>query len=430
MSGEKEISRIDTQIDGIPYTARLNAYYRALENAKDTPLFQDPYAKRLAGDMSHLSLYLKERSGLQIARHFYIDTEIIGPWCEAHKESQIAILGAGLDTRAYRLDVLQKHKHTIYEVDLSSLIEYKKKMLADEHPVCRLIRLSADLSNPTWAEKLLDHEFSDQVPTLWILEGLAYYLDQNLVTSLFKEVHRLSTTTSEIFVDLCVPAFADLDFGPYTRHFKWGIERQNILPFFAATGWDVSSEYADNHSYGRDVGQRGIFYVHGVRANTLVPEKINTTMKPRESINSQTFAVDFAKKTLPAIESIVHTYTKDATEGLESFLNLMSSIKPSVEILVKNQDTPLNIGRISPRLLSDPLSIEEKVSSLNLDEVESHIVGYLKAVLNLTYCSMLNIIGHQFQQTELYTIGMQSKTIESILSLVEIVKSELQSAQL
>jgi methyltransferase (TIGR00027 family) len=426
MSDDEEASKIDPQKEKIPYTARLNAHYRALENAKDDPLFRDPYAEHLAGDMSHLSLYLKERSGLQVSRHHYIDTEIITPWCETHKESQIVILGAGLDTRAYRLEPLQKHNHTIFEIDLPLLIEYKKKTLDNEEPLCNLVRVPADLSNPIWTRKLLNHGFSSEISTLWILEGLVYYIDKDIISSLLKRAQELSIATREIFVDVCVPALADLDFGPYSSQFKWGIEKQDVISFFAATGWDVSSFYADDYSYGRDVGQRGIIYVHGVRTNSLFTKQTGRSTESLDSVNPQLFAIDFAKKTIPVIETIVHAYTENANEGLKSFLYLMRSIKTSVQVLVHYQGTPLNIGHISPRLLSDPLSIEEKVSTLDSEEVESHITGYLKAVLNLSYCSILNITGHQFHQTGLYKVGMKSKTIESILPLVAIVKSELQ----
>ena len=107
--------------------------------------------------------------------------------------------------------------------------------------------------------------FSTKTPTFWVLEGLVYYLERQVVVSLLQTAAKMSTKTSRLFTDICVPVLAELDFGPFTPYFEWGLEKKAVPEFFAATGWKVSCSFADDHDQGRDVGQRGLIFVSGVR---------------------------------------------------------------------------------------------------------------------------------------------------------------------
>ncbi|MHA2202484.1 MAG: class I SAM-dependent methyltransferase, partial [Candidatus Hodarchaeales archaeon] len=231
-------------------------------------LIVDPFAERLAGDMIayvNKHKFVAHRGDYPLVRSYFIENYLLIPWCSRNKESQIVLLGAGLDTRAYRLDVLQKNKHTIFELDFSTVTKYKEKILKNEKPLCDLIRISVDLSKPNWASLLIENEFSTDTPTFWVLEGLAYYMEKELVASLLKKAAEISTKNSQIFVDVCVPTLADLVFGPFTRYFKWGLDKKAIPSFFASVGWNVSCSFADDHDQGRDVSQRGLIFVEGVR---------------------------------------------------------------------------------------------------------------------------------------------------------------------
>jgi O-methyltransferase involved in polyketide biosynthesis len=109
--------------------------------------------------------------------------------------------------------------------------------------------------------------FSEDIPTFWVLEGLVYYLKQEVIASLLKKTAEISAENSQIFVDLCVPILAELNFGPFSRYFKWGLEIDAVPSFFATAGWNiVSCSFADDYDQGRDVGQRGLIFVHGMRA--------------------------------------------------------------------------------------------------------------------------------------------------------------------
>jgi methyltransferase (TIGR00027 family) len=148
------------------------------------------------------------------------------------------------------------------------VIRYKEAILQSEEPLCRLVRLSADLSKLNWISLLIKKGFSRDIPTFWVLEGLVYYMPQETVAILLTKIAEISAETSQIFVDVCIPILAEVKVGPFTKHFKWGLDIKAIPSFFAKAGWNVSCSYADDYDQGRDVGQKGIIFVHGVRAIT------------------------------------------------------------------------------------------------------------------------------------------------------------------
>lgn len=258
----------DDEDAGVPFTSRLMAYYRAQEYNAEAPLIVDPFAERLAGDLisyANKHKFVVQRGDYPLVRSYYIERNLLTPWCTRNDESQIVLVGAGLDTRAYRFKPLQINKHIIFEMDFSSVIRYKESILKSEKLLCDLERIATDLSNPEWAFHLIEHGFLSDIPTFWILEGLVYYMDQEVVVSLLKSAAEMSTPNSQIFVDVCVPPLAELAFGPFTRYFKWGLDKKDVPAFFIQVGWKISCSYADDHDQGRDVGQRGLIFVHGTR---------------------------------------------------------------------------------------------------------------------------------------------------------------------
>lgn len=196
----------------------------------------------------------------------YIEENLLTPWCNMHPKSQIVLLGAGLDTRAYRFKPLQTNMHTIFEIDFPIINRYKEEILQGEQPLCGLIRLSTDLSNLDWISDLKKSGFSSDTPTFWVLEGLVYYMEQEVVASLLSKIVNISAENSQIFVDVCVPAYVEVRLGPFSKHSKWGLNKKDVPSFFTKAGWNVSCSFADDHDQGRDVGQKGLIFVHGIRA--------------------------------------------------------------------------------------------------------------------------------------------------------------------
>jgi methyltransferase (TIGR00027 family) len=425
---------LDDVITAIPFTARLNAYFRAEESKMSAPLLIDPLAERLAGDMSEYFRKHKRVAGMgdsAIVRSWYIENELLAPWCFAHKKSQIVLLGAGLDTRAYRFSPLQKESHTVFEIDLPLIIRYKEKVLRGEEPLCSLVRVPADLSDSVWVSKLVESGFSIKTPSFWVLEGLVYYIDREAVIVLLQKLAEMSTSDSQLFVDVCVPALADLQWGPYTRHFKWGIAKDEVSSFFARTAWEVTSCFIDDYNHGRDVGQKGIIFVHGEKNVNGIEDNVTYLVKEGVLLSDfelRTFSIKLAKKMIPEIEAILKKYVRNPEEGLRVYLDFVKQTESGMRIIARAQKNAVFLGNISPRLLGDPMTIEANANQRTREEIESFIVGYLKAMLLLVYCGMLGLQGDQFRETSLYSESVQAQSASgmgSVHSIMEIVKREL-----
>ncbi|MFW9981603.1 MAG: class I SAM-dependent methyltransferase, partial [Candidatus Thorarchaeota archaeon] len=358
---------IDDKEDAVSFTARLIAHYRAEETKQDAPLISDPFAERLAGDMSTYFEEHKRARGTGdyvIVRTFHLDDKILTPWADTHKESQIVILGAGLDARAYRFAPLQKNTQTVFEIDFEVVNNYKEQILQNETPFCKLVRISSDLTKPEWISDLIEGGFSKKIPTLWILEGLVYYLEQDAVISILQIASKKSAAGSQLFVDVCVPGLSEARFGPFMKHFKWGLNKDEIPAFFEKTGWRVSSSFADEHDQGRDVGQRGLIFVQGtpdpsgIGVYLLIEEPSDETVLKITDPELQRNALTFLRKIKPKIESIVYMYQKDRANGLNHYYDFIINVSPNILEIIQGFSNFLSVGHISSRLLKDPLKAE------------------------------------------------------------------------
>jgi len=417
----------------VPFTARLNAYYRAVESTCESPLFVDPFAEQLAGDLTDYfekHPRFTDMGGSQIARSFYIEHDLLTPWCASHDTSQIVLLGAGLDTRAYRFAPLAQHSHTVIELDLPIIIKYKERILQHERPLCNLVRLSSDLSEPYWVKELQQREFFKDVPTIWILEGVVYYLEQKHVHSLLKTLAEICPEESQIFVDVCVPALADLRWGPFTDYFKWGIPRDDVSPFFMSSGWRVTSSFLDDHAHGKDVGQRGLILVHGYRDISESSDLHVSVAKLSSSAPTdiRLFSRDLTLKITPRIQELIEIYDQDLPRLLDAYVEFIEEYKEELMVIARNQDNPVLLGMISPRLLGAPLSILDDHDKRTDKEIQSFIISNLQAIIQLVYCGVKGIKATEYKDTAMEKERRNVSEISrmaSLSSLLAILKREV-----
>ena len=420
----------------IPFTARLNAYYRAIESKSKDPLILDPLAEQLAGDMTEYferHPRFAEMGGSQIARSYYIENELLESWCESHVTSQVVLLGAGLDTRVYRFKPLARHSHTIFELDLPSIIEYKERRLQNERPLCKLVRVSADLSQQHWISSIREMGFSEKVPTFWILEGFVYYLEKKQVHELLKTISNVSTENSQLFVDVCVPALADLRWGPFTDYFRWGISKDDVHSFFASSGWRVTSSFLDTYAHGKDVGQKGLILVHGYREMSGIADDDSLKDSSTETmeIDIPKFSCDLTRKIIPKIEELVEICNKDREKLLSSYVEFIRTFADDLQTIAKNQENPILLGTISPRLLGDPLSIIDDSTKRTDEETQSFITSNLQAIVKLVYCGVKGIQAYEYKDT---IMGKESRKategtgIESVAFLLTILGQEIRDS--
>lgn len=178
---------------------------------EETRLFNDPVIYHLIDRASRFLIQFKTLRnffnnlsekivpgiiGGQICRTKFIDDNVIKLLPESE---QLLILGAGLDTRAYRikeLDALQ-----IYEVDLPDIQKIKKQRLKNymnEFP-SNLSFIPIDFNTQKLEDVLSSSSFDFNKPTIVILEGVTQYLNPDSVHELFRILSKLSAGSYIIF---------------------------------------------------------------------------------------------------------------------------------------------------------------------------------------------------------------------------------------
>ena len=165
-------------------TARWVAIFRAEESERPDAIFQDPFARKLAGErgeqMANAIEFGRSNSWSFVARTYLFDEIILQH--VAAKYDMVINLASGLDTRPYRLPFPSQLKWV--EIDLPSMVEYKTAVLENEEPHCQLRRIGLDLSNRKERMKIFKELASECEKALVITEGLMIYLTDYEVAEL------------------------------------------------------------------------------------------------------------------------------------------------------------------------------------------------------------------------------------------------------
>jgi methyltransferase (TIGR00027 family) len=169
------------RIRDVTDTALLGAAFFARETARPDALLRDPLAGRLAGWRGE---QLARGCGLGwIVRARLIDHMVLR---EVRRGATVVVnLGAGLDTRPYRL-ALPPSLHWV-EVDLPDLLARKGIRLSYAKPVCRLTRVRLDLRR-TRARRCLLTRLGRSGRAIAVTEGLLIYLKPLQVTAIAHEL--------------------------------------------------------------------------------------------------------------------------------------------------------------------------------------------------------------------------------------------------
>jgi methyltransferase (TIGR00027 family) len=175
--------RAGSELRTVSDTALLVAAHRAAESERRRPLFRDPYARTLAGGRGE-RIAREPWFALQawpvIVRTVVFDEVILRLAGAAGPVACVLNLAAGLDSRPYRLDLPAGLRWI--EADLPAILEYKERLLAAEHPRCRLERVPVDLADAEARRRLLAEAVHQ--PTLVLTEGLLVYLAPEDVSAL------------------------------------------------------------------------------------------------------------------------------------------------------------------------------------------------------------------------------------------------------
>ena len=219
------------------------AAYRARETERADALFKDPLAALLAADRGRSiadSMGNSATMAWTVAlRTFVIDVYILE--AIARDVDTVLNLGAGLDTRPYRLDLPESLRWI--EVDFPGVISYKTLRLGGEPPRCDLERIALDLSNVDERERLFGKIASRAKKVLVLTEGVVPYLANDdvasLAASLFAErnfQYWITDYFSKTILTSSRRSKIRRKLGPNA---PFRFDPENWEKFFAANGWKV-----------------------------------------------------------------------------------------------------------------------------------------------------------------------------------------------
>jgi methyltransferase (TIGR00027 family) len=178
-------------IKDVSDTAFWIAHLRAVESGRTDALFCDPLAERLAGRHGRevSAAMPMER---MIAWHVAIRTHIIDDYLRsaiAEGVDCVLNLGAGLDTRPYRMDLPPSLRWI--EADYPRVIEYKEELLAGERAHCQLVREKIDLADLPERRRFLASVNAQSRRLLILTEGVVPYLTNDETAALADDLRRL-----------------------------------------------------------------------------------------------------------------------------------------------------------------------------------------------------------------------------------------------
>lgn len=246
----------ENKMNGVALTSLLVAAMRAAETKRSDSegrLFSDPFAETLAGDegftlMKRAIDAVGDQPAIAV-RTAFIDEKFKNALNDGVR--QIVIVAAGMDSRSYRLNFPEGTK--VFELDQPEVLKYKSEKLINVKPNCLRKAIEVDLREE-WQSKLLEAGFNLSEKTLWSVEGLLMYLDEEQVITLFERINTLASTNDILLFDIFTRNLLDAPHMKTNLDFlanigaPWKFGTNDPEQFMKKLGWSVNmtqpGEYA------------------------------------------------------------------------------------------------------------------------------------------------------------------------------------------
>src|SRR5262245_45279892 len=234
-------------------TSRWIAASRALETESAAPLFNDPFARDLAGD-DGFAMMGDVRAAIGVARFTgpdpylsirtrFFDDSLAGA-AQSPAISQVVLLAAGMDTRAFRL--AWPDRIVLFEVDRPEVFTHKETILErlGARPRCDRRIVRADIGGD-WTSPLIAAGFDPARPAAVLIEGLFFYLDEATAVRLLQTLAGVTCDGSWIGFDAVNPEMLT---SPYFTSYiaklrelgcPWKFTIASPEHLLAAHGWQV-----------------------------------------------------------------------------------------------------------------------------------------------------------------------------------------------
>jgi len=240
-------------MDPIAKTASWTAAIRAQESDRPDRLFSDPFARALAGTEGLQILSAANANAANVGVYVAIRTRFFDDFVLSVNQAgirQVVIVAAGMDTRAYRLSWAAGT--IVYEVDRPELLRIKDRILAEQRaqPQCARITIGADLAGE-WDTSVKETGFKLDEPSLWLVEGLLFYLENPAVHEILAQLSGLAAPGSHLGVDFISESYLT---SPWTQEALSGMAQRGMA---WRSGTDDPEELLAGHGWHADVRQPG-----------------------------------------------------------------------------------------------------------------------------------------------------------------------------
>lgn len=186
------------KMDAHVFTALPIAASRAIAYGRPDSLVNDPLAQKFLVGHEHLLQHASANTEYMTMRCL-IGDDLVTKQHSRQGVRQVVSLGAGMDSRAFRLDLPDT---TFYEVDKPDLFAFKEPLVEDVPLTCAARRtVSGTLGEMNLGESLQQAGFDPQQPTTWLMEGLLPYLTRPIMESVAHEIGQLSAPGSALWGD-------------------------------------------------------------------------------------------------------------------------------------------------------------------------------------------------------------------------------------
>ncbi|MFC9729938.1 class I SAM-dependent methyltransferase [Streptomyces roseolus] len=195
---------------GVGLTALLVAAARAIETHRHDSLARDVHAEHFVraapacGDWPVRIEQVPEGDDNPLwgrfARYFGLRTRVLDDFVlgSVHDGArQVVLLGAGLDTRAFRLEL--PSECVVFEIDRAGVLAFKQQVLTNLSATPRAKRFPVPVDlRADWVTALTSAGFDPAAPSVWLAEGLLFYLPGPAEKYLIDAVDRLTTGGSAL----------------------------------------------------------------------------------------------------------------------------------------------------------------------------------------------------------------------------------------
>ncbi len=218
-------------LQGVPETLLITLWARSVESKREDALFKDPRAEEILSSLEgtyDFSIFQKAwRSQLGVSIRTMLLDRGTRDFLLRHPRGTVINLGAGLDTRYYRMN--RKNISCWYDLDLPEVLSVREKFLP---PSEQNLHIGASLFDYSWMERI---SFQEKEPLLFIAEGILMYFPEEELRPLFREIAK-RFPRSEMLLDT-LPTFlvgrekyhdTIKNMGESVR-FRWGVKNPQSL---------------------------------------------------------------------------------------------------------------------------------------------------------------------------------------------------------